>query len=140
MVGLTLLVASFLVASFAGACTSSDSSPASETGVASSASSGTGTTLFEGARLVLGDGDVIENGAFLVEGDRILEVGNTGEVTAPSGATSIDLAGKTVIPALIDAHVHLGYEGYTSWGSIRSGPPPCLISSARVCIRPSNSR
>ena len=75
------------------------------------------TLLFEGARLILGDGGVIENGAFLVEGDRILEVGNTGEVTAPPGATSIDLAGKTVIPALIDAHAHLGYEGYTSWGS-----------------------
>ena len=65
----------------------------------------------------LGDGGVIESGAFLVEGDRILEVGNTGEVTAPPGATSIDLAGKTVMPALIDAHAHLGYEGYTSWGS-----------------------
>ena len=75
------------------------------------------TLLFAGARLILGDGGVIENGAFLVEGDRILEVGNTGEVTAPTGATLIDLAGKTVIPALIDAHAHLGYEGYTSWGS-----------------------
>ena len=75
------------------------------------------TLLFEGARLILGDGGVIENGAFLVEGDRILEVGSTGEVTAPPGATSIDLAGKTVMPALIDAHAHLGYEGYTSWGS-----------------------
>ena len=60
---------------------------------------------------------MIENGAFLVEGDRILEVGSTGEVTAPPGATSIDLAGKTVIPALIDIHMHIGYEGYMGWGS-----------------------
>ena len=77
----------------------------------------TGTLLFEGARLILGDGDVIENGALLVEGDRIVEVGTTGELTAPPRATSIDLTGKTIIPALIDAHAHLGYEGYTSWGS-----------------------
>ena len=75
------------------------------------------TLLFAGARLILGDGSVIESGALLVEGNRILEVGSAGEVTAPTRATSIDLAGKTVIPALIDAHAHLGYEGYTSWGS-----------------------
>ena len=75
------------------------------------------TLLFAGARLILGDGGVIENGALLVEGNRILEVGSAEEVTAPTGATLIDLAGKTVIPALIDAHAHLGYEGYTSWGS-----------------------
>jgi imidazolonepropionase-like amidohydrolase len=31
-------------------------------------------------------------------------------VTAPAGATRVDLAGKTVIPALVDAHVHLGYR------------------------------
>ncbi|MEE3185173.1 MAG: amidohydrolase family protein [Gemmatimonadota bacterium] len=60
---------------------------------------------------------MIENGALLVEGDRIVEVGTTGELTAPPRATSIDLTGKTIIPALIDAHAHLGYEGYTSWGS-----------------------
>ena len=106
-----------LVASAVGSCTPSDSGPAPEAGIASSASAPSGAILFDGARLVLGDGGVIENGAFLVEGDRILEVGNTGEVTAPPGATSIDLTGKTVIPALIDAHAHLGYEGYTSWGS-----------------------
>ena len=52
-----------------------------------------------------------------MEGDRIVEVGTTGELTAPPGAISIDLTGKTIIPALIDAHAHLGYEGYTSWGS-----------------------
>jgi imidazolonepropionase-like amidohydrolase len=99
-----LIAAIFVAASLTGGCAPSDSQP----GV---------TLLFEGARLILGDGDVIENGAFVVEGDQIVAVGNNGEVTAPPGTTSIDLAGKTVIPALIDAHAHLGYEGYTSWGS-----------------------
>ncbi len=53
----------------------------------------------------------------LVDGDRILEVGSAADVTAPGGASTIDLTGKTVIPALIDAHAHLGYEGYTGWGA-----------------------
>ena len=104
-----LFVAIALTAFLAGGCApSAPEQPGAQPGA---------TLLFEGARLILGDGGVIENGAFLVEGDRILEVGNTGEVAAPPGSTSIDLAGKTVIPALIDAHAHLGYEGYTSWGS-----------------------
>ena len=73
--------------------------------------------LFEGARLILGDGSLIEQGALLVEGDRIVAVGPRGEVVTPLGATQIDVTGKTIIPALIDAHAHLGYEGYTSWGA-----------------------
>ncbi len=72
-------------------------------------------TLFEGARLVVGDGTVLERGAFLVEGSRITGVG--AQVEAPAGARRVDLTGKTVIPAMIDAHAHLGYEGYTRWGS-----------------------
>jgi imidazolonepropionase-like amidohydrolase len=94
-----------LAAALTAGCAPSDSDP------------GSATLLFEGARLVLGDGRTIENGALLVDGDLILEVGSNGEITAPPGATTIDLAGKTIIPALIDAHAHLGYEGYTSWGS-----------------------
>ena len=113
-----LVVAIGLVASLTGGCVQSDSGPATGGGVATSPSAGSDVAvLFDGARLIIGDGSVIENGAFLVERDRILEVGSTGEVTAPPGATSIDLAGKTVIPALIDAHMHIGYEGYMSWGS-----------------------
>ena len=37
------------------------------------------------------------------------EVGRKGEVQAPAGAARVDLTGKTVIPALIDAHSHIGY-------------------------------
>src|SRR5262249_39335371 len=67
-------------------------------------------TLFEGARLIVGDGrEPIENGAFLVEDDRFTRVGRKGEVQAPAGAARVDLSGKTVIPALIDGHSHIGY-------------------------------
>ena len=70
----------------------------------------TTSTLFEGARLITGQGTAaIENSAFLVEGGRIARVGTKGSVQAPPGALRIDLTGKTVIPALIDAHSHIGY-------------------------------
>src|SRR5215467_14042520 len=67
-------------------------------------------TLFEGARLITGDGGVIENSAFVVTGNQISQVGRKGEVRLPSGGTRVDLTGKTVMPALIDAHVHMGYR------------------------------
>src|SRR5262245_49851610 len=67
-------------------------------------------TLFEGARLITGDGRVIENSAFIVTGNQISQVGRKGEVRLPSGGTRVDLTGKTVMPALIDAHVHMGYR------------------------------
>jgi len=65
--------------------------------------------LFEGARLVNGDGSVTENSAFLIENGKFASVGKKGAVKSPAGATRVDLAGKTVMPALVDTHVHLGW-------------------------------
>ena len=60
----------------------------------------TGVTVFEGARVIVGDGRAaIENAAFVVNGTRITEVGRTGQVRVPAGATRVNLAGKTVMPA-----------------------------------------
>jgi imidazolonepropionase-like amidohydrolase len=67
-------------------------------------------TLFEGARLITGDGRApIEDAAFLVQNGRFTRVGRKGEIRAPAGAARVDLSGKTVIPALIDGHSHIGY-------------------------------
>jgi imidazolonepropionase-like amidohydrolase len=67
-------------------------------------------TLFEGARLITGDGsDPIEDSAFLIENDTITRVGKKGEIQRPAGAERVDLTGKTVMPAIVDAHSHLGY-------------------------------
>ena len=66
--------------------------------------------LFEGARLITGDGKAaMENSAFVVENGRFTKVGKRGEVQLPAGAARVDLTGKTVIPALIDVHSHLGF-------------------------------
>ena len=68
-------------------------------------------TLFEGARLVTGEpGTVIERAAFLVENDRVARVGRSGSLEAPAGTARVDVSGKTVIPALVNAHIHLGYD------------------------------
>ena len=73
---------------------------------------------FEGARLIVGDGSVIEEGVLLLDGSQIVAAGPQQEVSVPEEARIVSLAGKTVIPALIDVHAHLGYEGYESWGAI----------------------
>ena len=67
-------------------------------------------TVFEGARLITGDGATIENSAFLVEGNRFTAVGRRGDVLAPAGATRIDLTGKTVMPTMVDLHGHFGFQ------------------------------
>jgi imidazolonepropionase-like amidohydrolase len=67
-----------------------------------------GVTVFEGARLIVGDGRApIENATLVVDGTRIVQAGSAADVRAPAGASRVSLAGKTVIPMLIDTHVHL---------------------------------
>src|SRR5436190_1908698 len=68
------------------------------------------TAIFEGARLIVGDGTTIEDAAFVVDRGRFGEVGRRGSVQAPAGAARVSLAGKTVIPALVDGHSHIGYQ------------------------------
>jgi len=71
--------------------------------------------LFEGATLIPGSGaPAIENSGFLVQDGVITRVGRMEEFEIPSGTVRVDLRGKTVMPALIGAHGHPGYqEGLT---------------------------
>jgi imidazolonepropionase-like amidohydrolase/Tol biopolymer transport system component len=82
-----------------------------------------GAVAFVGARIltmadgaVAGGGNaatagVIENGTVVVEGNRITAIGRAGAVTIPAGARRIDVAGKTIMPGIIDVHAHVGGEG-----------------------------
>jgi imidazolonepropionase-like amidohydrolase len=74
---------------------------------APSASAG---TVFTGARVIVGDGSVIENGAFVVADGKFATVGAAGSITVPAGTPTVDLAGKTVMPMMLDTHVHLSTE------------------------------
>ncbi|MBM3935173.1 MAG: amidohydrolase family protein [SAR202 cluster bacterium] len=76
-------------------------------------------TLIKAARLIDGrGGDVVANGALLVEGAKIRGAGPAASVRAPEGASvaTIDYGDRTLLPGLIDAHVHLN-----GFGDGRSG-------------------
>jgi len=79
--------------------------------VESQAPQATGETVFEGARLIVGDGSApIENAAFVVQNSRFAQVGRRGQLKVPAGAARVDLTGKTVMPAIIDTHTHLARD------------------------------
>ena len=70
------------------------------------------TRLIQNARIFVGNGKVIESGAVLVRGGKIDNVYEGSFPDAKSlNAEPIDAAGKTVLPGLIDVHVHLGASG-----------------------------
>ena len=70
----------------------------------------TGPLVFEGARLLTGERrPPIEDSAVVVNDGRITAAGPRATIKAPAGATVIDVRGKTIMPALVDAHSHLGY-------------------------------
>ena len=82
----------------AGACDAGSEGPVSS------------AVAFEGARVIVGDGSVIEDAVFVVDGGRFAQVGAAGEVDVPEGAAQVDLSGKTVMPAIVNAHFHLNPE------------------------------
>ena len=62
-------------------------------------------TAFEGGRIIVGDGSpAIEKGTVVVTGGNITAVG--ANVQVPAGAQRVNLAGKTVMPMIIDTHIH----------------------------------
>lgn len=68
--------------------------------------------LVRDARIIVGDGKVIENGAVLVRGGKIAEVyEGAGPDPKMVKAEAVEAAGKTILPGLIDVHVHLGAPG-----------------------------
>ena len=64
--------------------------------------------VLEGATLIDGTGrPPLADAVVVVEGTRITAVGTKGRVSYPANATVITLAGRTILPGLIDGHVHL---------------------------------
>jgi imidazolonepropionase-like amidohydrolase len=75
-----------------------------------------GAVLFEGARLIVGDESAaIEDSAFLVRNNSIAGVGRRGELEVADDVARVDLTGKTVMPAIIEAHGHVGYRRNASF-------------------------
>jgi imidazolonepropionase-like amidohydrolase len=64
--------------------------------------------VVDNVRIIDGTGAApIERGRIVIDGDRIARVGPIDSVEMPAGAETIDLAGRTVIPGLIDLHFHI---------------------------------
>jgi len=76
------------------------------------------TMLIRNARIFTGAGKVIENGAVLVKSGKVAEVyeGNSPDPKSLN-AEPVEAAGKTILPGLIDTHVHLDGPGgfYDDW-------------------------
>ena len=76
--------------------------------VRTAAAQATDTTVFEGARVIVGDGSApIEDAVFVTQNGKFTAVGRKGQISAPTGATRVNLAGKTVMPTIVDTHKHL---------------------------------
>ena len=67
------------------------------------------TVALVGARVIDGTGaPPIANATILVSNGRIERIGPGASLKIPAGATRVDVAGKTIIPGLVNAHGHLG--------------------------------
>ena len=87
---------------------------------AAAGQAGGGVTLYEGARLIIGTAAApIEGAAFVVSNGRFTQVGRAGQIQAPAGAARVSLAGKTVMPAIVDTHTHLSSLRETLVGQLR---------------------
>jgi imidazolonepropionase-like amidohydrolase len=91
------------------------------------------TVLIKAGQLVdVRGGRVLANQAILIEGDRIKEVGDMATVSghAPANARIIDLSNATVLPGLIDCHVHLTMDlGSIATAYTISTPREALIGA-----------
>jgi imidazolonepropionase-like amidohydrolase len=77
------------------------------------------TLALVGGQVIDGyEGPPIRDGVVLISGERIVAVGPKSEVTVPPGTTIVDTEGMSVLPGLMDMHVHLmilGHADYEHW-------------------------
>ncbi|WP_290878474.1 amidohydrolase family protein [Gracilimonas sp.] len=66
-----------------------------------------GVLVLRGARAITMNGDeVVENADLVIQNNRIIAIGEQGEVEIPSDAEVKDMSGKTIIPGFVDTHAH----------------------------------
>jgi len=80
---------------------------------------GAGKTAWTGATVLTGTGATIANAVILVADGHIEAIGSVEEVRVPRGTTVRDVAGRWIIPGLVDSHVHAErwtLPGYLAYG------------------------
>jgi len=66
-----------------------------------------GQVVLRNARIItMGAAGIIERGDIVVDGGRIRAIGAAGSIAIPTGATVLDMSGKTIMPGMIDLHAH----------------------------------
>lgn len=92
------------------------------------------TLALVGGRVLDGyGGPVLEDAVVLIAGDRILAVGAASEIDVPAGVPVISTEGMTVLPGLIDMHVHLqilGHGDYPRWHQLYEGRMEAMMEVA----------
>jgi imidazolonepropionase-like amidohydrolase len=83
--------------------------------------------LLQNARLIDGTGSGPHDGAaLLIEGDTIVHAGRlpAADAPGPGDAATVDLGGRTVIPGLVEAHLHLSYNNVRQVADLDLNCPP----------------
>jgi imidazolonepropionase-like amidohydrolase len=88
-----------------------------------------------GAKLIDGTGrDPVEDAAVIIDGERICAIGPRSAVTVPANAAVIEAQGKTLLPGLIDCHVHLGFQsGFNLMRRLTTPPSLNLLYAVPNC-------
>jgi len=88
--------------------------------------------VFSGGRLIDGrGGNVVEDSYVVVDGDTLCYAGQREGVDVPAGAVVVDIAGMTILPGLIDAHVHAGNICLQMEETARLGPAVYVHQATR---------
>jgi len=67
--------------------------------------------IFRNGKIIVGTGELIENGVVAIDNNLITFVGPTKKFRSPKRDTAFDISKKTILPGLIDCHVHLCLDG-----------------------------
>ena len=89
--------------------------------------------VVDNVRIFVGNGRVIEHGRVLVRHGEIVEVSEETGGAMPPEAEVINGAGKTLLPGLIDMHVHLGASGLADGGGNEKDPEATRLMDYLYC-------
>src|ERR1700726_4857219 len=91
------------------------------------------TLAIVGGRVIDGlGGDPIEKGTVLIERDRITTVGKDAATRIPRDAKVLDVAGRTVLPGIIDCHVHSTYRARDIRAHLTNTPTYNVLRSTHI--------
>ena len=90
-------------------------------------------TAITGGRVFDGSGaEPVPDGLVIVDGARIVAVGSARSITLPQGAVRLDAAGCTVLPGIIDCHVHGTYRARDMRQHLLNSPTFNILKSIGI--------